>query len=121
MPKPGFLMTQFRLWLHQCILLLLANTRALRYCCGFSSIGGLCFSFNNVFCFKYFDLSSVLILWHLIECTGMFLNFGTTDIFAVIYLKFKQRCQTLGYFVKMVQNGIANSKDPDQTAPLRTV
>ena len=36
--------------------------------------------------------------------------------FAVIYLKFKQRGQTLRYFVK-----IANSGDPDQTAPLGEV
>ena len=32
-----------------------------------------------------------------------FLNFGTPEIFAVIYLKFKQRGQTSGYFVKMMQ------------------
>ena len=36
--------------------------------------------------------------------------------FAVIYLKFKQRGQTIGYFVKNA-NGIANCEDPDQTAP----
>ena len=36
--------------------------------------------------------------------------------FAVIYLKFKQTDQTL-----KDANGIANSEDPDQTAPLGTV
>ena len=35
--------------------------------------------------------------------TIKFLNFRTPKIFAVSYLKFKQRGQTLGYFVKMVQ------------------
>ena len=40
---------------------------------------------------------------------------------AVSYLKFKQRGQTLGYFVKMVQKGITNREDPDQTAPLGAV
>ena len=34
-------------------------------------------------------------------------------ICCLTYLKFKQRGQTLGYFV--------NIKDPDQTAPLRAV
>ena len=29
--------------------------------------------------------------------------FGTPGIFAVIYLKFNQRGQTLGYYVKMMQ------------------
>ena len=35
--------------------------------------------------------------------TVKFQNFRTPEIFAVIYLKFKQRGQTLGYFVKKVQ------------------
>ena len=35
--------------------------------------------------------------------TVRFLNFQTLKIFAVIYLKFKQRGHTLGYFVKMMQ------------------
>ena len=35
--------------------------------------------------------------------TVKFLNFGTPEIFTVIYLKFKQSHQTLRYFVKMVQ------------------
>ena len=37
------------------------------------------------------------------EATGKFLNFRTPKNFAVIYLKFKQRSQTLVYFVKMMQ------------------
>ena len=49
-----------------------------------------------------------------------FLNFWTSENFAVIYLKFKQRSQTLGSFVKKMQ-GIANSEDPDQSAPLGEV
>ena len=43
-------------------------------------------------------------------------NFRTPENFAVIYLKFKQRGKTLGYFVKK-----ANSGDPDQTTPLGVV
>ena len=35
--------------------------------------------------------------------------------FAVIYLKFKQRGQSLGYLIKNDANGIANSEDPDQS------
>ena len=35
--------------------------------------------------------------------TVNFLNFGTPENFAVIYLKFEQRGQSLGYFVKMMQ------------------
>ena len=38
------------------------------------------------------------------------------EILAVIYLKFKQRDQTLRYSVKNDANAIANSEDPDQTA-----
>ena len=53
--------------------------------------------------------------------TVKFLNFRTPEKFAVIYLKFKQKAQTLGYFVKKNANGIANSEDPDQTAPLGAV
>ena len=40
-------------------------------------------------------------------------KFSDARNFAVIYLKFKQKGQTLVYFV-----GIANNEDPDQTAPL---
>ena len=35
--------------------------------------------------------------------TVKFLNFQTPENFAVIYLKFKQRGQTLGYFIKQMQ------------------
>ena len=35
--------------------------------------------------------------------TVEFLTFGTSEIFAVIYLKFKQKGQTLGYFIKKMQ------------------
>ena len=44
--------------------------------------------------------------------TVKFLNFQAPENFAVIYLKFKQRGQTLGHFLKKMQ-GIANSEDPD--------
>ena len=37
---------------------------------------------------------------------------------AVMYLKFKQRGQTLRVFCQSGANEIANSEDPDQTAPL---
>ena len=53
--------------------------------------------------------------------TVKFLNFVTPEIFAVIYLKFKQRGQTLRVFCQNGENGIANSEDPDQTAPLGAV
>ena len=46
-----------------------------------------------------------------------FLTFRTPEIFAVIYLKIKQSGQTVGYFIKQYVNGLANSEDPDQTAP----
>ena len=52
----------------------------------------------------------------MLSATVKFLNFRTPENFAVIYLKFKQRDQTLG-FLKKDANGIANSDDPDQTAP----
>ena len=35
--------------------------------------------------------------------TVKFLNFRTQENLAVIYLKFKQKAQTLGYFVKKMQ------------------
>ena len=35
--------------------------------------------------------------------TVKFLNFRTLENFAVMYLKFKQRDQTLGYFIKKMQ------------------
>ena len=50
-----------------------------------------------------------------------FLNFGTPEIFAVIYLKFKQRGQTLKGIFQNGANRIANIEDHDQTAPLGAV
>ena len=46
------------------------------------------------------------------------LNFRTPENFAVIYLKFKQRGQTIWVFLQKDANWIANSEGPDQTAPL---
>ena len=54
-------------------------------------------------------------------CTVKFLNFGMPEIFAVIYLKFKQRGQTIRVFCQNGANGIALSEDPDQTASLGAV
>ena len=50
--------------------------------------------------------------------TVKFLNFGMPEIFAVISLKSKQRGQTLRVFCQNGTNGIADSEDSDQTAPL---
>ena len=50
--------------------------------------------------------------------TIKFLNFRMPEIFSVIYLKFKQRGQILRVFCQNGANGIANSGDPDQNAPL---
>ena len=59
------------------------------------------------------------------EHTGFtikFLDFWKLEIVAVIYIKFKQRGQTLWYFIKVNDaNGIANGEDPGQTAPLGAV
>ena len=55
------------------------------------------------------------------DFTVKFLNFGTPEIFAVMYLKFKQRGQYLKVFRQKHANGIVNSEDPDQTAPLGAV
>ena len=37
------------------------------------------------------------------DSTVKFLNFRMPENFGVIYLKFKQRGQSLGYFIKMMQ------------------
>ena len=50
------------------------------------------------------------------DSTVKFQNFRTPENFAVMDLNFKQRGQSSGYFIR-----IANSKDPDQTAPLGAV
>ena len=53
--------------------------------------------------------------------TVKFLNFWTPENFAVIYLKFKKKRPNLRVFHQIDVNGIANSEDPDQTAPLGAV
>ena len=53
--------------------------------------------------------------------TVKFINIGTPEKFAVINLKFEQKGQTLRVFCQNGANGIANSEDPDQTAPLGAV
>ena len=50
-----------------------------------------------------------------------FLNFRIPENFAVIYLKFKQKRPNLRIFNQEDSNGIANSEDTDQTAPLGAV
>ena len=50
------------------------------------------------------------------QTTVKFLNFRMPKNFAVIYLKFKHRGQTLGYFVGKMQME-KQTEDPDQTAP----
>ena len=52
------------------------------------------------------------------KSTVTLLNFQTPENFPVIFLKFKQRGQSLRVFCQKDANGIANSVDPDQTAPL---
>ena len=49
--------------------------------------------------------------------TVKFLNFRAPENFALIYQKFKQT----GFFLKKYANAIANSEDPDQTAPVGAV
>ena len=63
----------------------------------------------------------ILFFFFFLQKTVKFLNFGTPEIFAVIYLKFKQIGQTLRVFSQEDANGIANCEDPDQTAPLGAV
>ena len=54
--------------------------------------------------------------------TVKFINFRTPENFAVIYLKFNQEKRpNLREFRQKDANGIANSEDPDQTAPLGAV
>ena len=53
--------------------------------------------------------------------TVKFLSLRMPENFAVIYLKCKQRDQTLKVFCQKVANSIANSDDHDQTAPLGAV
>ena len=54
--------------------------------------------------FKWFGLQGRVENFIIkVSITVKFLNFRTLENFAVIYLKFKQRDQTLGYFVKKMQ------------------
>ena len=50
--------------------------------------------------------------------TVKFLNFRMPENFAEIYLKFKHIRLKLRVFYQNDANGIENSEDPDQTAPL---
>ena len=55
--------------------------------------------------------------------TVKFLNFRTPENFAVIYIvpKIQTKRPNLSLFCHKDANGIANSEDPDQTAPLGAV
>ena len=55
------------------------------------------------------------------SATINFLNFWMPENFAVIYLKFNTMEPNLCVFRLKDANGIANSEDPDQTAPLGAV
>ena len=50
--------------------------------------------------------------------TVKFLNFRMPENFGVVFLKFKQIGQKLRVVYQNDPSGIANSEDPDQTAPL---
>ena len=66
--------------------------------------------------FLHMALSRFYIICLIILCYRKVLNFQTPENFVVINLKFKQRDQTLGYFVKKTQMELQlNSEDPDQT------
>ena len=53
------------------------------------------------------------------KCIVKFRNFRTPENFSVIYLKFKQRSQSISS--KRCKWRKANSEDSDQTAPLGAV
>ena len=53
--------------------------------------------------------------------TVKILNFPTPEIFAVILPKIQTKTLNLREFHQKGANGIANSEDPDQTAPLGAV
>ena len=75
---------------------------------------------HESYCWHSFYLK--LLNFHVFQFnTVKFLNFRTPENFAVFYLKFEQRGQTLGYFFEKDANRIANSEDPDQTAPLGAI
>ena len=54
------------------------------------------------------------------QSTVKFLNFRTPEIFAVFYKNLNKR-QSLRVVCQKDANGIANSEDPDQAAPLGAV
>ena len=60
-------------------------------------------------------------VYHKVPKFSKFLNFRAPENFAVNYLKFKQRGHTIEHFDQKDANEIANSEDPDQTAPLGVV
>ena len=62
------------------------------------------------------DLVGVNGLGGTTEITVKFLNFWTPETFAVIYL-FQTKRPNHRVFRQKDANGIANSEDPDQTAP----
>ena len=49
------------------------------------------------------DVPNLHVIKALTVGTVMFINFQTQENLAVINLKFKQRCPTLGYFTKKMQ------------------
>ena len=53
-----------------------------------------------------------------VRFTVKLLNFGTPDYFAVIEPKIQTKRPNRKVFCQNGANGIANSEDPDQTAPL---
>ena len=52
------------------------------------------------------------------ECTVKFLNFRMPENFTCNLPKSQAKCPNLRVFRQKDANGIANSEDPDQTAPL---
>ena len=55
------------------------------------------------------------------KCTVKPRNFRTPENIAVINLKIQTKRSNLRVFHQKDVNGIANSEDPDQTAPLEAV
>ena len=96
---------------------------------GENNFGIVTVMFLNFLTTTYFTVNTLKFKLRDSKCTMVydtvkFLNFRMPENFAVIYLKFKQRGQTLGCFCQNDTNGrhgIANSEDPDQTAPLGAV
>ena len=55
------------------------------------------------------------------QCAVKFLNFRTPKLFAVNYLKFKQKAKPWGISSKTCKWNRANSEDPEQAVPLGAV